>query len=80
MGREQSKGAKTANETTLALRRKQIQSLAVQIWADSAEAKLWLDQPHLELGGASPNSLMKTARGIRTVEALLAALDSGFPV
>ena len=40
----------------------------------------WLEAPHFELGGVSPASLLGTEAGVRKVEAILAALEYGFPV
>jgi putative toxin-antitoxin system antitoxin component (TIGR02293 family) len=55
-------------------------SFATNIWEDEAAAARWLNRPHLELRGATPISLLKTEAGGRAVEAVLAALEYGFPV
>jgi len=41
---------------------------------------VWLNSPHNELHSATPLSLLKTESGGRAVEALLSALEFGFPV
>jgi putative toxin-antitoxin system antitoxin component (TIGR02293 family) len=54
--------------------------LAERIWQNQAEAIGFLLRPHVELGRASPYSLLNTESGGRRVENLLAALQYGFPV
>jgi putative toxin-antitoxin system antitoxin component (TIGR02293 family) len=54
--------------------------LAERVWGNETDATEWLNSPHLELDGATPFSLLKTEAGGRAVEALLAALEFGFPV
>jgi putative toxin-antitoxin system antitoxin component (TIGR02293 family) len=63
-----------------AARLKHILSFAESVWGNEADAVQWLNQPHTELRGATPYSLLKTEAGGRAVEALLAALEFGFPV
>lgn len=55
-------------------------SLARQVWGNETDATEWLNNPHPELRGATPLSLLRTEAGGRAVEALLAALEFGFPV
>ena len=55
-------------------------SVAEQVWGNETDATEWLNSPHPELHGASPLSLLKTEAGGRAVEALLGALEFGFPV
>lgn len=57
-----------------------ILSFAVHVWGDETSATRWLNRPHLELRGATPVSLLKTEAGGRAVEAILGALEYGFPV
>ncbi len=54
--------------------------MAESIWGNEADAAEWLNNPHPELRGATPYSLLKTEAGGRVVEALLGALEYGFPV
>ncbi len=54
--------------------------VAERIWQNEADAIRFLLRPHIELGQASPYSLLSTESGGRTVENLLAALEFGFPV
>jgi len=54
--------------------------LAVRVWGNEDDAADWLNSPHPELDGATPFSLLKTEAGGRAAEALLAALEFGFPV
>lgn len=67
-----------ASQTTARL--SHVFSLAVRVWGNEPDATRWLNSPHLELRGATPFSLLKTEAGGRAVEALLGALEFGFPV
>jgi putative toxin-antitoxin system antitoxin component (TIGR02293 family) len=55
-------------------------SVAERVWGNETDATEWLNSPHPELRGATPLSLLKTEAGGRAVEALLGALEFGFPV
>jgi putative toxin-antitoxin system antitoxin component (TIGR02293 family) len=68
----------SASQTTARLAH--ILAVAESIWGNQADAAEWLNNPHPELRGATPYSLLKTEAGGRTVEALLGALEYGFPV
>jgi putative toxin-antitoxin system antitoxin component (TIGR02293 family) len=68
----------SASQTTARLAH--ILAVAESIWGNEADAAEWLNNPHPELRGATPYSLLRTEAGGRTVEALLAALEYGFPV
>lgn len=57
-----------------------ILSVAERVWGNEKDATEWLNGPHPELRGATPLSLLKTESGGRAVEALLGALEFGFPV
>jgi putative toxin-antitoxin system antitoxin component (TIGR02293 family) len=57
-----------------------ILSVAERIWGSEKDAAEWLNIPHPELQGATPLSLVRTEAGGRAVEALLGALEFGFPV
>src|SRR5580658_3062564 len=63
-----------------AARLESILTFATRVWGDEAAATRWLNRPHLELRGATPVSLLKTEAGGRAVEAVLGALEHGFPV
>ncbi len=63
-----------------ALRVQHTFQLAESIWGSQSSAAHWLNAPHPELGGVTPYSLLRTESGARAVEALLIALDHGFPV
>jgi putative toxin-antitoxin system antitoxin component (TIGR02293 family) len=67
-----------ASQTTARL--SHILSIARRVWGNEADATEWLNNPHPELQGATPFSLLKTEAGGRAVEALLGALEFGFPV
>ena len=67
-----------ASQTTARL--DHILRLAERTWGNESDAAEWLNSPHPELSGATPFSLLKTEAGGRAVEALLAALEFGFPV
>jgi len=54
--------------------------IAERIWRNETEAIRFLLRPHVELGQASPYSLLGTESGGRRVESLLASLEYGFPV
>jgi putative toxin-antitoxin system antitoxin component (TIGR02293 family) len=68
----------SASQTTARLAH--ILAVAESIWGNEADAAEWLNNPHPELRGATPYSLLKTEAGGRMVEALLGALEYGFPV
>jgi putative toxin-antitoxin system antitoxin component (TIGR02293 family) len=68
----------SASQTTARLAH--ILAVAESIWGNEADAAEWLMNPHPELQGATPYSLLKTEAGGRIVEALLGALEYGFPV
>jgi putative toxin-antitoxin system antitoxin component (TIGR02293 family) len=68
----------SASQTTARLAH--ILAVAESIWGNEADAAEWLNSPHPELRGATPYSLLKTEAGGRMVEALLGALEYGFPV
>jgi len=55
-------------------------AFATRTWQNEADAIDWLLGPHMELGGATPYSLLRTENGGRAVEHLMAALEYGFPV
>jgi putative toxin-antitoxin system antitoxin component (TIGR02293 family) len=57
-----------------------ILSVAERVWGNETDATEWLNGPHPELRGVTPLSLLKTEAGGRAVEALLGALEFGFPV
>jgi len=61
-------------------RRRGILSAAQLIGGNEPDATVWLNSPHNELHSATPLSLLKTESGGRAVEALLSALEFGFPV
>lgn len=63
-----------------AARLSHVLSVAEQVWGNETEATEWLNSPHPELRGVTPLSLLKTEAGGRAVEALLGALEFGFPV
>lgn len=63
-----------------AARLSHILSMAERVWGNEADATEWLNSPHAELQGSTPLSLLKTEAGGRAIEALLAALEYGFPV
>src|SRR6266567_2319190 len=67
-----------ASQTTARL--SHILAVAERIWGNENDATEWLNSPHAELQGATPLSMLKTEAGGRAVEALLAALEFGFPV
>ncbi len=57
-----------------------VRALALQVWKNRRDADRWLKEPHMLLGGASPESLLATAKGTHVVLNLLGALEHGFPV
>jgi putative toxin-antitoxin system antitoxin component (TIGR02293 family) len=67
-----------ASQTTARLNH--IFEFAQRIWGNERDAAAWLASPHMELRGATPYSLLRTEAGGRVVEALLGAIEYGFPV
>jgi putative toxin-antitoxin system antitoxin component (TIGR02293 family) len=54
--------------------------IAERVWGNEKDATEWLNSPHPELEGATPVSMLRTEAGGRAIEALLGALEFGFPV
>jgi len=54
-------------------------AFATRTWQNESDAIDWLLGPHMELGGATPFSLLRTENGGRAVEYVMAALEYGFP-
>lgn len=67
-----------ASQTTARLRH--VFEFAQRIWGNERDAAEWLAAPHMELDGSSPYSMLRTEAGGRVVEALLGAIEYGFPV
>jgi putative toxin-antitoxin system antitoxin component (TIGR02293 family) len=67
-----------ASQTTARL--SHVFEFARRIWGNERDAAEWLAAPHMELGGATPYSMVRTEAGGRVVEALLGAIEYGFPV
>jgi len=67
-----------ASQTTARL--SHVFEFAQRIWENERDAAEWLAAPHMELGGATPYSLLRTEAGGRVVENLLGAIEYGFPV
>jgi putative toxin-antitoxin system antitoxin component (TIGR02293 family) len=63
-----------------AARLSHVLSQAERVWGNETDATGWLNSPHPELLGATPLSMLRTEAGGRAVEALLGALEFGFPV
>jgi putative toxin-antitoxin system antitoxin component (TIGR02293 family) len=63
-----------------AARLNHVLSIAERVWGSEVDATEWLNSPHPELQGATPLSMLRTEAGGRAIEALLGALDFGFPV
>lgn len=63
-----------------AARLSHILEVAKRVWGNEKDATEWLNMPHAELDGATPISLLRTEAGGRAIEALLGALEFGFPV
>jgi len=55
-------------------------AFSTRTWQSEADAIDWLLAPHIQLGGATPFSMLRTETGGRLVEQLMAALEYGFPV
>jgi putative toxin-antitoxin system antitoxin component (TIGR02293 family) len=55
-------------------------SIAERVWGNEKDAIEWLTGPHPELQDQTPLSFLRTEAGGRAVEALLGALEFGFPV
>jgi len=67
-----------ASQTTARLNH--VFEFAQRIWGNEREAAEWLAAPHMELDGATPYSLLRTEAGGRVIQALLGAIEYGFPV
>ena len=67
-----------ASQTAARLRH--VFEFAQRIWGSERDAAEFLAAPHMELDGSSPYSMLRTEAGGRVVEALLGAIEYGFPV
>lgn len=67
-----------ASQTAARLRH--VLEIAERVWGNETDATTWLNNPHAELKGVTPLSMLRTEAGGRAVEALLGALEFGFPV
>ena len=67
-----------ASQTTARLNH--VLTIAERVWGNESDATEWLNSPHPELQGATPLSMLRTEAGGRAIEALLGALEFGFPV
>jgi putative toxin-antitoxin system antitoxin component (TIGR02293 family) len=67
-----------ASQTAARLSR--VFAFAEQVWGNEKDAADWMNRPHMELGGATPYSMLRTEAGGYAVESVLAALEYGFPV
>jgi putative toxin-antitoxin system antitoxin component (TIGR02293 family) len=67
-----------ASQTIARLRH--VFEFAQRIWGNGRDAAEWLAAPHMELDGSVPYSMLRTEAGGRVVEALLGAIEYGFPV
>jgi putative toxin-antitoxin system antitoxin component (TIGR02293 family) len=63
--------AGSPNTRQTAARFDRILFFAQRVWGNEADATEWLNNPHPELQGATPLSLLKTEVGSRMVETLL---------
>jgi len=67
-----------ASQTAARLNR--VFAFAEKVWGNEKDAADWMNRPHLELGGATPYSMLRTEAGGHAVMNVLVALEYGFPV
>jgi len=67
-----------ASQTAARLSR--VFSFAEKVWGNEKDAADWMNRPHMELGGATPYSMLRTEAGGHAVLNVLVALEYGFPV
>jgi putative toxin-antitoxin system antitoxin component (TIGR02293 family) len=67
-----------ASQTAARLSR--VFAFAEKVWGSEKEAADWMNRPHMELGGATPYSMLRTEAGGHAVMNVLVALEYGFPV
>lgn len=67
----------TLDESDRVVRMTRIQSLAEDVFGDTANANKWLRQPLGVLGGKPPLDVARTDAGARVVEQILAKIDWG---
>ena len=67
-----------ASQTAARLSR--VFAFAEKVWGNEKDAADWMNRPHMELGGATPYSMLRTEAGGHAVENVLVALEYGFPV
>ena len=67
-----------ASQTAARLSR--VFAFAEKVWGNEKDAADWMNRPHMELGGATPYSMLRTEAGGHAVVNVLVALEYGFPV
>lgn len=67
-----------ASQTAARLSR--VFAFAEKVWGNEKDAADWMNRPHMELGGATPYSMLRTEAGGHAVLNVLVALEYGFPV
>jgi putative toxin-antitoxin system antitoxin component (TIGR02293 family) len=67
-----------ASQTAARLNR--VFAFAEKVWGNETDAADWMNRSHMELGGATPYSMLRTEAGGHAVMNLLVALEYGFPV
>ncbi|MGE0006947.1 MAG: antitoxin Xre-like helix-turn-helix domain-containing protein [Parvibaculaceae bacterium] len=67
----------TVDESDRAVRLLRIQTVAEDVFADTAKANAWLRRPLAELNGEAPLNVAQTEAGARLIEIILAKIAWG---
>jgi putative toxin-antitoxin system antitoxin component (TIGR02293 family) len=76
---KRTKGRLSVHVSERTERLARVLAAAEYTWDDPEQARLWMNQPHPELGGRTPLSVATTELGARNVEDVLDKLFYGIP-
>jgi putative toxin-antitoxin system antitoxin component (TIGR02293 family) len=76
---KRTKGRLSVHVSERAERLARVMAAAEYTWDDAEQARIWMNEPHPELGGRTPLATATTELGARTVETVLDKLFYGLP-
>jgi putative toxin-antitoxin system antitoxin component (TIGR02293 family) len=77
---KRTKGHLSVHASERAERLARVMASAEYTWDDADQARVWMNQPHSELGGPTPLAAATIELGALTVETVLDKLFYGLPV
>jgi putative toxin-antitoxin system antitoxin component (TIGR02293 family) len=76
---KRTKGRLSVHVSERAERLARVMAAAEYTWDDADQARVWMNEPHSELGGRTPLATATTELGARSVETVLDKLFYGLP-